>query len=209
MIQHIAAKSSSDTIIPLCSHIAETSVLIIWASIPRLTLTSKFPFKQIWGFSATQTASICNSCFLMFASLEISWQNSISSSRNLEPGVLVSLSVCFNAFLLMKVGERGGLHFGLHAGWSCVKLFFSVLCSFAAVVSAHPIHSLDNPHHHFHSGNLASPTCNYLHHQANLWPVGTSVSHSDRANSTGEKNDPFSEVHHWQKEPWGTEPHMI
>ncbi|KAG8144954.1 hypothetical protein E2320_013350 [Naja naja] len=52
------------------------------------------------------------------------------------------------------------------------------------VVSAHPIHSLDNPHHHFHSGNLASPTCNYLHHQANLWPVGTSVSHSDRANST-------------------------
>uniref|UniRef100_A0A670ZEW6 Neogenin n=1 Tax=Pseudonaja textilis TaxID=8673 RepID=A0A670ZEW6_PSETE len=33
------------------------------------------------------------------------------------------------------------------------------------VVSAHPIHSLDNPHHHFHSGNLASPTCNYLHHQ--------------------------------------------
>uniref|UniRef100_A0A670ZA96 Neogenin n=1 Tax=Pseudonaja textilis TaxID=8673 RepID=A0A670ZA96_PSETE len=44
------------------------------------------------------------------------------------------------------------------------------------VVSAHPIHSLDNPHHHFHSGNLASPTCNYLHHQANLWPVGTSVT---------------------------------
>ncbi|XP_007439920.1 neogenin [Python bivittatus] len=52
------------------------------------------------------------------------------------------------------------------------------------VISAHPIHSLDNPHHHFHSGSLASPTCNYLHHQANLWPVGTSVSHSDRANST-------------------------
>ncbi|XP_061450737.1 neogenin isoform X3 [Rhineura floridana] len=52
------------------------------------------------------------------------------------------------------------------------------------VISAHPIHSLDNPHHHFHSGSLASPTCNYLHHQANPWPVGTSVSHSDRANST-------------------------
>ncbi|XP_063170431.1 neogenin isoform X4 [Candoia aspera] len=52
------------------------------------------------------------------------------------------------------------------------------------VISAHPIHSLDNPHHHFHSGSLASPACNSLHHQANLWPVGTSVSHSDRANST-------------------------
>ncbi|CAI5793013.1 neogenin isoform X7 [Podarcis lilfordi] len=52
------------------------------------------------------------------------------------------------------------------------------------VISAHPIHSLDNPHHHFHSGSLASPTCSYLHHQANPWPVGTSVSHSDRANST-------------------------
>uniref|UniRef100_A0A8D0BW31 Neogenin n=1 Tax=Salvator merianae TaxID=96440 RepID=A0A8D0BW31_SALMN len=51
------------------------------------------------------------------------------------------------------------------------------------VISAHPIHSLDNPHHHFHSGNLASPTCSYLH-QAKPWPVGTSVSHSDRANST-------------------------
>ncbi|KAL8197144.1 UNVERIFIED_CONTAM: putative aminophospholipid-translocase, partial [Gekko kuhli] len=52
------------------------------------------------------------------------------------------------------------------------------------VISAHPIHSLDNPHHHFHSGSLASPTCSYLHHQANPWPVGPSVSHSDRANST-------------------------
>nr|XP_060611238.1 neogenin isoform X7 [Anolis sagrei ordinatus] len=53
------------------------------------------------------------------------------------------------------------------------------------VISAHPIHSLDNPHHHFHSGSLASPTCSYLHHQANPWPAGTSsVSHSDRANST-------------------------
>ncbi|XP_077173590.1 neogenin isoform X2 [Paroedura picta] len=52
------------------------------------------------------------------------------------------------------------------------------------VISAHPIHSLDNPHHHFHSGSLASPTCSYLHHQAAPWPVGPPVSHSDRANST-------------------------
>ncbi|NWW52335.1 NEO1 protein, partial [Pedionomus torquatus] len=52
------------------------------------------------------------------------------------------------------------------------------------VISAHPIHSLDNPHHHFHSGNLASPTRSYLHHQVSPWPMGTSMSHSDRANST-------------------------
>uniref|UniRef100_A0A8D2KUW4 Neogenin n=1 Tax=Varanus komodoensis TaxID=61221 RepID=A0A8D2KUW4_VARKO len=52
------------------------------------------------------------------------------------------------------------------------------------VISAHPIHSLDNPHHHFHSGSLASPTCSHLHHQASPRPVGSSVSHSDRANST-------------------------
>ncbi|XP_064933191.1 neogenin isoform X3 [Columba livia] len=52
------------------------------------------------------------------------------------------------------------------------------------VISAHPIHSLDNPHHHFHSGSLASPTRSYLHHQVSPWPIGTSISHSDRANST-------------------------
>ncbi|OPJ70010.1 neogenin isoform B [Patagioenas fasciata monilis] len=52
------------------------------------------------------------------------------------------------------------------------------------VISAHPIHSLDNPHHHFHSGSLASPTRSYLHHQVSPWPIGTSISHSDRASST-------------------------
>ncbi|XP_010004196.1 PREDICTED: neogenin isoform X1 [Chaetura pelagica] len=52
------------------------------------------------------------------------------------------------------------------------------------VISAHPIHSLDNPHHHFHSGSLASPTRSYLHHQVSPWPMGSSMSHSDRANST-------------------------
>ncbi|NXU90882.1 NEO1 protein, partial [Xiphorhynchus elegans] len=52
------------------------------------------------------------------------------------------------------------------------------------VISAHPIHSLDNPHHHFHSGSLASPTRSYLHHQPSPWPLGTALSHSDRASST-------------------------
>lgn len=63
----------------------------------------------------------------------------------------------------------------------------SVLCSFTAVVSAHPIHSLDNPHHHFHSSSLASPARSHLHHPSSPWPIGTSMSLSDRANSTGER----------------------
>eukprot|EP00076_Gallus_gallus_P015488 XP_015134534.1 neogenin isoform X2 [Gallus gallus] len=63
------------------------------------------------------------------------------------------------------------------------------------VISAHPIHSLDNPHHHFHSGSLASPTRSYLHHQVSPWPVGTSMSHSDRANSTESvRNTPSSDT---------------
>lgn len=68
----------------------------------------------------------------------------------------------------------------------CVKCF-SVLCSSTAVISAHPIHSLDPPHHHFHSGSLASPTRSFLHHQLSPWPLGSAMSHSDRADSTGER----------------------
>ncbi|XP_069899025.1 neogenin isoform X2 [Dipodomys merriami] len=52
------------------------------------------------------------------------------------------------------------------------------------VISAHPIHSLDNPHHHFHSSSLASPARSHLYHPGSPWPVGTSLSLSDRANST-------------------------
>uniref|UniRef100_A0A8C3SIY7 Neogenin 1 n=1 Tax=Chelydra serpentina TaxID=8475 RepID=A0A8C3SIY7_CHESE len=58
----------------------------------------------------------------------------------------------------------------------CMLSIFSVLCPFTAVISAHPIHSLDNPHHHFHSGSLASPTRSYLHHQPHFYfPVVESV----------------------------------
>uniref|UniRef100_A0A452S4G3 Neogenin 1 n=1 Tax=Ursus americanus TaxID=9643 RepID=A0A452S4G3_URSAM len=32
------------------------------------------------------------------------------------------------------------------------------------VISAHPIHPLDNPHHHFHSSSLASPARSHLYH---------------------------------------------
>ncbi|XP_036902978.1 neogenin isoform X1 [Sturnira hondurensis] len=52
------------------------------------------------------------------------------------------------------------------------------------VISAHPIHSLDNPHHHFHSSSLASPARSHLHHPGSPWPIGTSLCLSDRANST-------------------------
>jgi len=83
--------------------------------------------------------------------------------------------------------EKGGIWcISVHVRACLYVKHFSVLYSFTAVISAHPIHSLDNPHHHFHSGSLASPTRSYLHHQVNPWPIGTSMSHSDRANSTGE-----------------------
>uniref|UniRef100_A0A7N9CUC4 Neogenin n=1 Tax=Macaca fascicularis TaxID=9541 RepID=A0A7N9CUC4_MACFA len=52
------------------------------------------------------------------------------------------------------------------------------------VISAHPIHSLDHPHHHFHSSSLASPARSHLYHPGSPWPIGTSMSLSDRANST-------------------------
>ncbi|KAM6979590.1 neogenin 1a [Aplochiton taeniatus] len=56
------------------------------------------------------------------------------------------------------------------------------------VISAHPIHSLDNHHHHYHTGSLASPTRSYLYHQssAHLRPYAcaTPISHLDRVNST-------------------------
>uniref|UniRef100_A0A8C1BBZ6 Neogenin 1a n=1 Tax=Cyprinus carpio carpio TaxID=630221 RepID=A0A8C1BBZ6_CYPCA len=54
------------------------------------------------------------------------------------------------------------------------------------VISAHPIHSLDNHHHHYHLGNLASPTRSYLHHQSSARSTATPISHLDRAESTGE-----------------------
>ncbi|ELK33883.1 Neogenin [Myotis davidii] len=52
------------------------------------------------------------------------------------------------------------------------------------MISAHPIHSLDNPHHHFHSSSLASPARSHLYHPSSPWPIGTSMSLSDRASST-------------------------
>ncbi|MGH0146542.1 UNVERIFIED_CONTAM: hypothetical protein FKN15_008340 [Acipenser sinensis] len=52
------------------------------------------------------------------------------------------------------------------------------------VISAHPIHSLDNPHHHYHCGSLASPAHSYPQHQLNPRPLANSISHIDRASSS-------------------------
>ncbi|XP_068427578.1 neogenin 1a isoform X3 [Clinocottus analis] len=66
------------------------------------------------------------------------------------------------------------------------------------VISAHPIHSLDNHHHHYHMGSLASPTRSYLYHQGGGHPrphvCATPISHLDRVDSTESvRNTPSSE----------------
>ncbi|XP_047435884.1 neogenin 1a isoform X3 [Mugil cephalus] len=64
------------------------------------------------------------------------------------------------------------------------------------VISAHPIHSLDNHHHHYHMGSLASPTRSYLYHSGHPRPhaCATPISHLDRVDSTESvRNTPSSE----------------
>uniref|UniRef100_A0A4W6F1B5 Neogenin n=1 Tax=Lates calcarifer TaxID=8187 RepID=A0A4W6F1B5_LATCA len=66
------------------------------------------------------------------------------------------------------------------------------------VISAHPIHSLDNHHHHYHMGSLASPTRSYLYHQGSghsrPHACTTPISHLDRVDSTESvRNTPSSE----------------
>ncbi|KAI3376917.1 hypothetical protein L3Q82_000166 [Scortum barcoo] len=70
--------------------------------------------------------------------------------------------------------------------------------SYRAVISAHPIHSLDNHHHHYHMGSLASPTRSYLYHHGSGHPrphaCATPISHLDRVDSTESvRNTPSSE----------------
>uniref|UniRef100_A0A674C245 Neogenin 1 n=1 Tax=Salmo trutta TaxID=8032 RepID=A0A674C245_SALTR len=67
------------------------------------------------------------------------------------------------------------------------------------VISAHPIHSLDNHHHHYHTGSVASPTRSYLHHHqgsAHLRPhaCATPISCRDMVGSTESvRNTPSTE----------------
>ncbi|CAJ1049278.1 neogenin 1a isoform X7 [Xyrichtys novacula] len=66
------------------------------------------------------------------------------------------------------------------------------------VISAHPIHSLDNHHHHYHMGSLASPTRSYLYHQGSghsrPHACATPISHLDRVDSEESvRNTPSSE----------------
>lgn len=73
----------------------------------------------------------------------------------------------------------------------CVRVFSvcTRLCPSTAVISAHPIHSLDNHHHHYHMGSLASPTRSYLYHQGGshvrAHTCATPISHLDRVDSSG------------------------
>ncbi|XP_016339457.1 neogenin-like isoform X3 [Sinocyclocheilus anshuiensis] len=63
------------------------------------------------------------------------------------------------------------------------------------VISAHPIHSLDNHHHHYHLGSLASPTRSYLHHQSSTRSIATPISHLDRSESTESvRNTPSADL---------------
>uniref|UniRef100_A0A668AZ52 Neogenin n=1 Tax=Myripristis murdjan TaxID=586833 RepID=A0A668AZ52_9TELE len=67
------------------------------------------------------------------------------------------------------------------------------------VISAHPIHSLDNHHHHYHMGSLAPATRSYLYHQGSgqhprPHACATPLSHLDRVDSTESvRNTPSSE----------------
>ncbi|XP_014868317.1 PREDICTED: neogenin-like [Poecilia mexicana] len=66
------------------------------------------------------------------------------------------------------------------------------------VISAHPIHSLDNHHHHYHMGSLVSPTRSYLYHQGSGYPrphaCTTPISHLERVDSSESvRNTPSSE----------------
>ncbi|XP_055756172.1 neogenin-like [Salvelinus fontinalis] len=66
------------------------------------------------------------------------------------------------------------------------------------VISAHPIHSLDNHHHHYHTGSLASPTRSYLHHHqgsAHLRPhaCATPISYLDMGSTESVRNTPSTE----------------
>ncbi|KAL6468888.1 hypothetical protein MHYP_G00224120 [Metynnis hypsauchen] len=63
------------------------------------------------------------------------------------------------------------------------------------VISAHPIHSLDNHHHHYHLGSLASPTRSYLHHLSSSRALNTPISHLDRAESSESvRNTPSTDL---------------
>ncbi|XP_017565285.2 neogenin 1a isoform X3 [Pygocentrus nattereri] len=63
------------------------------------------------------------------------------------------------------------------------------------VISAHPIHSLDNHHHHYHLGSLASPTRSYLHHPSSSRALNTPISHLDRAESSESvRNTPSTDL---------------
>lgn len=86
-------------------------------------------------------------------------------------------------------------------GCVCLCLCVSVktwplcyLCPSAAVISAHPIHSLDNHRHYCHLSSMASPNHSYLQHTSSPRPLTSSISYLDRAESPGEPAAPAESV---------------
>uniref|UniRef100_A0AAY4E455 Contactin-3 n=1 Tax=Denticeps clupeoides TaxID=299321 RepID=A0AAY4E455_9TELE len=54
------------------------------------------------------------------------------------------------------------------------------------VISAHPIHSLDNHHHHYHMSGLSSLPRSYLQHQFSLRAQASALSQRDGGSAGGE-----------------------
>uniref|UniRef100_A0AAY4E3W9 Neogenin n=1 Tax=Denticeps clupeoides TaxID=299321 RepID=A0AAY4E3W9_9TELE len=60
------------------------------------------------------------------------------------------------------------------------------------VISAHPIHSLDNHHHHYHMSGLSSLPRSYLQHQFSLRAQASALSQRDGGSAGGETEGPPS-----------------
>uniref|UniRef100_A0AAY4E4Q7 Contactin-3 n=1 Tax=Denticeps clupeoides TaxID=299321 RepID=A0AAY4E4Q7_9TELE len=58
------------------------------------------------------------------------------------------------------------------------------------VISAHPIHSLDNHHHHYHMSGLSSLPRSYLQHQFSLRAQASALSQRDGGSAGGETEGP-------------------
>ncbi|XP_038640291.1 neogenin-like isoform X2 [Scyliorhinus canicula] len=60
------------------------------------------------------------------------------------------------------------------------------------VISAHPIHSLDNPHHHHHCDGPSPPARSYFRHQISSRPLDSAVERANSAESV--RNTPNSDM---------------
>ncbi|XP_072348752.1 neogenin-like isoform X4 [Scyliorhinus torazame] len=70
------------------------------------------------------------------------------------------------------------------------------------VISAHPIHSLDNPHHHHHCDGPSPPARSYFRHQISSRPLDSAVDRANSAASPSETVDCLSED---LEKPWSVD----